>query len=211
MTGGVGPGPRQGRPRTAPTAPPPAARGTLADVPPVWAIVGPAGSGKTTLLVKLLGLWRAAGLRVGAVKHAHHPLRAGDPASDSERLRAAGAVASLAAAAGVPWWEAVLRVRRAAGPLDLIVCEGYHGAPVPQVLVLADEAALETELGRCAGRVRAVVVPAPEAGSGRRARDEVGGLAEFIAATIALPARGRDACAGGMEGAPPEAVAGMPE
>lgn len=49
------------------------------------------GVGKTTLLVRLIGLFRERGLRVGIIKHSHHPFEVDKPGKDSYELRKAGA------------------------------------------------------------------------------------------------------------------------
>ena len=155
--------------------------------PPVVGFVGPKNSGKTTLLVRMLPIWRADGLRVGAVKHSHHVLTAGDPHVDDQRLRAAGAAAVVACEAAVPWSAAVDRVLAQAPDLDFIVLEGYHAAPVVQVLVLARAEDLASELARVRGWVVAGVAPAsPRSGTEELAvpwwaRDDVRGLAAFVA------------------------------
>jgi molybdopterin-guanine dinucleotide biosynthesis protein B len=56
----------------------------------VAAITGLSESGKTTLIVQLIEHFIAAGKRVGAIKHTHHPLNEEDR-GDTARFRAAGA------------------------------------------------------------------------------------------------------------------------
>jgi molybdopterin-guanine dinucleotide biosynthesis protein B len=56
----------------------------------VAAITGFSGAGKTTLILGLIERYRAAGLRVGAIKHTHHVLNEEDR-GDTGRFRAAGA------------------------------------------------------------------------------------------------------------------------
>lgn len=155
--------------------------------PPVLGFVGPSGAGKTTLLERLLPLWRDGGLRVGAVKHAHHPLRAGDPRADSARLRAAGAVAVVAAEWRWCWEDAVRSLLEAAPDVDLVVLEGYHAAPVVQVLVLPARPALRAARARARGWVVAAVAP----DAARRVDDDLrwwprgdaAGLARWLAAS----------------------------
>jgi len=147
--------------------------------PPVIGFIGPKNAGKTTLIERLLPIWCGAGLRVGAIKHTHHPLRTGDPHADSERVRAAGAVAVLAAGPEVPWTQAASELPS----VDFIVCEGYHAAPVVQVLVLPQAAALQQERARAQGWVVAAVAPDPPTDPALRwwSRDDVPGLAAFVA------------------------------
>jgi len=60
-------------------------------------IVGSSGAGKTTVVERLIPLMRAAGLRVGTVKHASHGHDVDKVGSDSWRHRRAGAEAVLLA------------------------------------------------------------------------------------------------------------------
>jgi len=55
------------------------------------------GTGKTTLLEQLIPLLRARGLRIAAIKHAHHDFDIDYPGKDSYRLRKAGATQTLVA------------------------------------------------------------------------------------------------------------------
>ncbi len=56
----------------------------------VAAITGFSGAGKTTLITQLIARYIAQGLRVGAIKHTHHPLNE-ENRGDTARMRAAGA------------------------------------------------------------------------------------------------------------------------
>lgn len=53
--------------------------------------IGYSNTGKTTLIEKLIPIFRARGLRVSAVKHAHHGFDMDRPGKDSFRYREAGA------------------------------------------------------------------------------------------------------------------------
>lgn len=55
------------------------------------------GTGKTTLLTRMLPLLKARGVRVGAIKHAHHQFEVDYCNKDSYRLRKAGAEQMLVA------------------------------------------------------------------------------------------------------------------
>ena len=72
--------------------------GTLPQVK-VAAITGYSGAGKTTLLSALIRRYIADGLRVGAIKHTHHPLNE-ENRGDTARFRAAGAEPVILAGAG---------------------------------------------------------------------------------------------------------------
>ncbi|MDD1795125.1 molybdopterin-guanine dinucleotide biosynthesis protein B [Enterovibrio sp. ZSDZ42] len=57
---------------------------------PVIGFAGFSGSGKTTLLECVIPHLKAAGLRVGLLKHSHHDIEPDSPRKDSYRLRYAG-------------------------------------------------------------------------------------------------------------------------
>ena len=65
----------------------------------VAAITGHSGAGKTTLLTQLITRYVTQGLRVGAIKHTHHPLNE-ENRGDTARMRAAGAEPVLLAGTG---------------------------------------------------------------------------------------------------------------
>ena len=104
---------------------------------------GWSGSGKTTLLVALLPLFRAQGLSVSTIKHAHHGFDLDRPGKDSFRHRAAGAHEVLVASAarwallhenaGEEMDFAALLARLS--PVDLVLVEGFKRAPYPKIEV----------------------------------------------------------------------------
>ena len=55
------------------------------------------GTGKTTLLEQLIPILRTRGVRLAAIKHAHHDFDIDYPGKDSYRLRKAGAMQTLVA------------------------------------------------------------------------------------------------------------------
>ena len=96
--------------------------------------IGPSGSGKTTLIEKLIRRLKAKGLRVGAVKHAHHGFTMDKPGKDSYRFRHAGAAAvsvvsphATALLCRRPPRQAPARwLMRAYPHLDIILVEGFR-------------------------------------------------------------------------------------
>jgi molybdopterin-guanine dinucleotide biosynthesis protein B len=58
---------------------------------PVFGIVGWKNSGKTTLMSRLIAELAARGIRVTAVKHAHHAFDIDHPGRDSYKFRESGA------------------------------------------------------------------------------------------------------------------------
>jgi len=113
--------------------------------PPVLVVTGWSGAGKTTLLERLLAALCARGLRVGAVKHTHHDVELDRPGKDSHRLRAAGARQVLLATPRRRFL--VTELGRPTEPgledlvgaldrsLDLVLAEGFKGAPFPKLEV----------------------------------------------------------------------------
>lgn len=107
--------------------------------PPLLAVQAPSGTGKTTLLEGVLAELARAGLRVAVLKHSSHDHPLDRPGSDTDRLRAAGAVGTALA---TPGGVAVVRAWAPGGPrtlaaslfpdVDLVLVEGWrgHGLPV---------------------------------------------------------------------------------
>ena len=106
-------------------------------------LAGWSGSGKTTLLSALLPLFRASGLTVSTVKHAHHGFDLDQPGKDSWRHRAAGA-AEVLISGGARWAllhenagpepglpELLARL----SPVDLVLVEGFRASPHPKIAV----------------------------------------------------------------------------
>lgn len=107
-------------------------------------LAGWSGSGKTTLLTKLIPHFRARGLAVSTVKHAHHGFDLDQPGKDSHSHRAAGATEVLVGSANR--WALVHELRGAGeptlrellcklAPVDLVVVEGYKREPHPKLEV----------------------------------------------------------------------------
>ena len=107
-------------------------------------IVGGSGSGKTTLILSLLKIFRAAGLHISTIKHAHHSIELDQPGKDSHLHRAAGAT-EVMLATSKRWFlmkdhrdnpepELQNLISRMA-PVDLVLVEGFKTAPIKQIEV----------------------------------------------------------------------------
>lgn len=107
-------------------------------------LAGFSGSGKTTLLTRAIPRLVARGLRVSTLKHAHHDFEIDQPGKDSHVHRVAGATEVLVASARR--WALVHELRAEAepgpaallgklAPVDLVIIEGYKGAPHPKLEV----------------------------------------------------------------------------
>jgi molybdopterin-guanine dinucleotide biosynthesis adapter protein len=100
--------------------------------------IGSSGSGKTTLIEHLLPVLKQRGLRVSAIKHAHHGFDLDRPGKDSFRYREAGAEEVMLVADG-RW--ALLREEEATlpelvarmAPVDLVLVEGFKLADIPKI------------------------------------------------------------------------------
>ena len=92
--------------------------------------IGYSNSGKTTLIEKLIPLLTARGLRVSAVKNAHHGFDMDRPGKDSYRYREAGASQVLIAT--LQRWALLTETPDAPEPLEALLA---HLAPCDLVLV----------------------------------------------------------------------------
>ncbi len=115
--------------------------------PAVVSLLGVSGAGKTTLAAALVKRWRAAGLRVGYVKHASHGFEMDRAGKDTHRLTRAGAAG--VAVTGPGGWAYVERgdpaepdvlVERLFADCDVVVAEGFRSHGYPAVVVLGDDA-----------------------------------------------------------------------
>ncbi|WP_428609797.1 molybdopterin-guanine dinucleotide biosynthesis protein B [Sedimenticola sp.] len=103
------------------------------------------GTGKTTLLTQILPILKQHGLRIGAIKHAHHQFEIDHQKKDSYRLRKAGAEQMLVASRGrvalitelpeqqeEPTLEVLLK---SLDPtcLDLVLVEGFKKERFPKI------------------------------------------------------------------------------
>lgn len=104
--------------------------------------IGSSGSGKTTLITQILPLLRGHGLRVSALKHAHHGFDIDKPGKDSFRYREAGAEEVMLVAEG-RW--ALLReepeeisleaLTGRMAPVDIVLVEGFKLTQIPKIEV----------------------------------------------------------------------------
>jgi molybdopterin-guanine dinucleotide biosynthesis protein B len=172
---------------------------TRAAKPPVVGIAGWKKSGKTTLITRLIQEFTRRGLRVASVKHAHHAFQIDAEETDSARHRRAGAV-SVAIVSASRWalvnelsgapepsLEAVVA---AIGPCDLILVEGYKGAPIPKIEARRGATLKQRPLAPGDASVIAIAADHAADGAGRPvfALDDIAGLADFLAATLGLGA-----------------------
>lgn len=108
----------------------------------LWGVVGWKNTGKTGLTERLVAEFCARGLRVSAIKHAHHAADVDHPGTDSFRHREAGASEVILAS---PARVAVMQELRGApepglqdlvarlSPVDLVLVEGFKRDTHPKV------------------------------------------------------------------------------
>lgn len=117
---------------------------------PIVGFAGYRGSGKTTLVTGVVRALAAGGVRVAAVKHAHHSFDVDRPGKDSYELRRAGAVQTLVGsrrrwalvAETDPPREPTLRelvdrldLRR----VDVVLVEGFKHSETPKIAIARGE------------------------------------------------------------------------
>ena len=152
----------------------------------VFGITGWKNAGKTTLAERLVAEFVRRGWRVATVKHAHHAADIDKPGTDSFRHRAAGAT-EVALVTGARY--AIVREQEDAtlaevlarlAPADLVLVEGFKGAPHPKIEVRGAESE-----PMAAPEHNIVAIAADAEPAGRTLpwfrRDDIAGIANFIA------------------------------
>lgn len=110
----------------------------------VFGVVGWKNSGKTTLVTRLIEEFVRRGLKVSAIKHAHHGLSIDPNRCDTSRMRDAGA--SQIAVASKKRWALMHELRgedepgfgemlSQLAPCDLVIVEGYKKEKIPKIEV----------------------------------------------------------------------------
>ena len=110
----------------------------------VIGIAGWSGSGKTTLMTRLIALLTRGGLRIAALKHAHHSFEVDHPGKDSYEFRAAGA-AEVIVSSSRRWVQmhelageaeaALAGLLERVSPCDLVLVEGFKQQRHPKLEV----------------------------------------------------------------------------
>lgn len=161
----------------------------------VIGIVGWKNSGKTTLITRLIPALRRRGLSASTIKHVHHDIDLDEPGKDTYEHRAAGAVDVLMYSEAR--WALLHEVREQAGrppdladllarmtPVDVVLVEGFKAMPIRKVEVRGSEPL--RPVAPPDGAVLAVVADGDTGITDRPVfrRDDVDGLAEFIAGVV---------------------------
>lgn len=165
---------------------------------PLVGVVAASGTGKTTLLRAVIPLLDAAGLRVGCIKHTHHPFEIDHPGKDSYLLREAGARQILLGSAGR--WALMVETQDSAdaplrdlvgqlvlAELDLVLVEGYRLETIPRIEIHRAELggpllceSLPGVIALATNLVRAPALPIPVL-----ALDEPAAIADFLIEHVA--------------------------
>jgi len=161
-------------------------------------IIGYSNTGKTTLIEKLIPLFTARGLRVAAIKNAHHGFDMDRPGKDSHRYREAGA-AQVLIATSQRWALLTETPQRPAtleellgelAPCDLVIIEGFKSeGRIPRIEVRR-RANTEPPIFPHDANVIAVATDQPlEAALPQLDLDDATKIAEFIAVRLQLQLR----------------------
>jgi molybdopterin-guanine dinucleotide biosynthesis protein B len=154
----------------------------------VFGVTGWKNAGKTTLVERLVAEFVRRGLSVNTVKHAHHDVDVDQPGRDSFRHRLAGAT-EVAVVGGHRY--AIMReqeeptlaeVLARLAPADLVLIEGYKREPHRKIEIRAGGEPM-------APRDPSIIaIASDERPADERLpwfpRDDVAGMADFIAALL---------------------------
>ena len=161
--------------------------------PRIFGVVGWKNSGKTTLMAKLIAEFARRGVKVAAVKHAHHEFDVDQPGRDLFKFREAGArevavvssrrVAIMHELRGEDEPELEEIIDRLSGS-ELILVEGFKTRSHPKIEARRRDAA---QLDPLAGAVPNVIAIAADhetdaAGLPVFALDDAAAIADFITA-----------------------------
>jgi molybdopterin-guanine dinucleotide biosynthesis adapter protein len=158
--------------------------------PPVFGITGWKNSGKTTLTERLIAELTGRGYRVCAIKHAHESFDIDQPGRDSYRLREAGARRVLLSSP--KRWALMHELGGDPEvPLDQVLVEGYKREPFPKIEIRRDGGASRQPLAGSAPQIVAIASDRPSEEVDDLPvfhLDDIGGMADFIAAHLRLGA-----------------------
>ncbi|MDX2264352.1 MAG: molybdopterin-guanine dinucleotide biosynthesis protein B [Hyphomicrobiales bacterium] len=164
--------------------------------PPVFGVIGWKNSGKTLLVARLVAEFTARGLKVAAVKHAHHSFDIDHEGRDSWRLREAGA-REVAVVSPVRWAlmtelggerePTLAEVLPRLSGSDIVIVEGFKTSDHPKIEVRRLAAPQREPMRERYPGVRAVAAdhlvadPLP-----RFDLNDVAGIAAFISSELGL-------------------------
>ncbi len=157
----------------------------------VLAISGWSGAGKTTLIAALIPLFKARGLSVSSVKHAHHGVTLDQPGKDSFIHAEAGAREVILTIAGgfalfsrspAPLEALLARL----SPVDLVLVEGFKSEPLPRLAVYRPTLGEPPPWPDANLLAVAAMAPLPDCPVPVLKLDEPEGIADFLIRALAL-------------------------
>jgi molybdopterin-guanine dinucleotide biosynthesis protein B len=164
---------------------------------PLFGIAGWKNSGKTTLMVRLIENFAGRGLRVAAVKHAHHAFDIDHEGRDSFRYKTAGA--SMVAVSSAKRFAIMTELKGRPEPTlgelvqyidnaDIILVEGFKAGTHPKIEVRRREAASGPPLAPNDSAILAVAADfkLDEEALPVFALDDIDAIASFILGRIGL-------------------------
>jgi molybdopterin-guanine dinucleotide biosynthesis protein B len=164
---------------------------------PVFGIVGWKNSGKTTLTSRLIAELTRRGLKVAAIKHAHHEFDVDQPGRDSHKFREAGAreVAVVSSRRVAIMHElrgddepGLDEIASRLNGSDLILVEGFKRDGHPKIEARRTGAAQSDPLSGSMPNIVAIAADHPTESSGLPvfALDDAPAIADFILAFLKL-------------------------
>lgn len=163
----------------------------------IFGVTGWKNSGKTTLVTRLIEEFTRRGLRVAAIKHAHHQFDVDHEGRDTYKMREAGA-RQVAISSPTRWAlmcelenevepsfnELVSRL----GPCDLIMVEGYKDEPFPKIEARSVRSKSTSALADDDSNIIAIAADKPVEGAKLPVFDidDIGEIADFISKHVAL-------------------------
>ncbi len=163
----------------------------------IFGVIGWKNSGKTTLMARLLEEFSGRGYVVSAIKHAHHSFDIDHPGRDSYKFREAGA--RQVALVSPKRWALMHELRDEEkpgfeeilthiGPCDLVLVEGYKGAPFPKIEARSSRSLTQEALSDDDPQILAIASDG-EIDTGTLPSfdvNDIAGIADFIADNIGL-------------------------
>jgi molybdopterin-guanine dinucleotide biosynthesis protein B len=156
---------------------------------PYFSFVGRSNTGKTTVIERLIPILVGKGLKVAVIKHHPHDFEIDIPGKDTYRYKQAGATMSILASPGkvavVEDTETELTleeiIARYIHDVNLLIVEGFKREEIPKIEVFQRKEGADMPV--CAEDKNLIAVITDESIDTLLpvfARDDVGGVAEFI-------------------------------
>lgn len=166
-------------------------------MPPIVSIIGKSRSGKTALIEDLIGELKSRGYRVATIKHAPQGMTFDESDKDSWRHIQAGSEATVISSRDKMVLVKPLAVEITLDEIvallgedyDIILAEGFKAENAPKIEVHRREAGPPP--GNISRLVALVTDEPLETETRRFSRQDITGLADFVAENFIEPRRGR--------------------